>query len=178
MMEDTKKICQDEALRLTCDAAYPGDVVEVIEWRNQGKTKGRQKKTERRKEAMDKIRDFKKAYHECGHNIIDEHKRGTSKNIGAHARASASTERYHQAIEEQHHWPVFLEMKDIEVGHVLVTRCVLAWPESWWNEKNEDGMRRVWTFTMAWKRDLQSVLRRGELCHATAGSFGNEVTNM
>ena len=69
-------------------------------------------------------------------------------------------------------------MKEIEVGHVLVTNCVLAWPESCWNEKNEEEMRKVWTFTMAWKRDLESVQRRGELCHAAAGSFGNDAANM
>ena len=46
---------------------------------------------------------------------------------------------------------VHLEMTNMEVERVLVTNCVLAWAESCWNKKNEEGMQRLWKFIMVRK---------------------------
>ena len=46
---------------------------------------------------------------------------------------------------------VYLEMLDMQVGHVLATPCELAWAKSCWNKNSEEGVLSAWKLTKAGK---------------------------
>ena len=101
----------------------------------------------------------KQGVHECKHQTNNDDECSASKNVEepmpSLKRQVGDTRHVHKSPAQQERknasLAVCFEMKDMEVEHVVATNCVLAWAKSCWNEKNAEGMHRVWTFTMTKK---------------------------
>ena len=70
---------------------------------------------------------------------------------------------------------ILTAITNMEVEHLLVTNCRLAWATSCWNEKNEEGRQRVWTFPCCEKAQLEGLQRTRQLSTHVAVRFEHEV---